>query len=93
MRVLPMDFAQPIPATLARVADRRARAFWDPDQRISAAARAVIRPDRKGIVWDCVAVWKPGALWEHQLPAPEWQGRPVVEVKDELARALGTRLQ
>ena len=88
MHVLSADIAPPIAATRARINDPRARIYWDPDQRISAAALGALQPGRNGVVWDCAGVWKPGRQWNDRLPPPDWQGRPVVQAAPDLARLL-----
>ena len=46
----------------------------------------MVEHDRKSIVWDYIAVYPPGALWEEHPPPPLYYGRPVVKVT-EAARA------
>jgi hypothetical protein len=44
--------------------------------------------DRKTIVWDVIAVYSPGALWDRHPPRPDWSGYPVVEVMGEFEDRL-----
>ena len=73
--VLPFDFAAPSTATLRRVADPRASQYWDKGRLVS---RLLGERDRRSVVWDYVAVYEPGKLWEQAPPAPAATGAPVV---------------
>lgn len=97
--VLWSDIAPPIGRVLAETPDRRARQYWDRDRLLSAAvvqsalddpgAWDLEEPFAPGaIVWDYVALYSPGARWDDALPAPAYQGYPVVEIIDELRREL-----
>ena len=98
-RVLDSDTDPPIAQVRARVADPRARVYWDPDQRVSKAALPVLAKDETplvgkaslihgDVVWDYVAVWKPGRNWEDLFPTPDWHGAPVVQAVRPLESAL-----
>ncbi len=49
--------------------------------------------DDDSIVWDIVAVYQPGKLWEQTPPEPTYSGGPVVEVIDETRNAIKRELQ
>jgi hypothetical protein len=107
MPVLATDLGPPSTGTMARIPDRRASQYWDPrhaiSKRLLLAARAhpewlaaderveVARPDF--VVWDFVAIWKPGARWDAELPRPDYHGGPVVHVIDRFRDALLSFLQ
>jgi hypothetical protein len=85
--VLASDSAPPIAQTLARVEVPSTAQFWDPDRLLSKAMGE--KPDsRKSIVWDYVAVYRPGTLWSEVPPKPVWSGRPVVKVTDAFEAAV-----
>ena len=94
------DLTAPTSGVLARVLDRRAAQFWDPDRRVSeglllnmpADPRAEPRdPVEAGdVVWDCVAIYPPGVRWEGGPPEPSYIDCPVVRVIDEVARRLSS---
>jgi hypothetical protein len=91
-----------IPTTrvLARLSDRRARQFWDPQRVVSytmvrdlprdtLASVAEIDSTGAAVVWDCLALFKPGVRWDDRFPVPSWAGRPVIDVVDALNRKWG----
>jgi hypothetical protein len=97
--VLATDLAPPTSKTLARVHDRRAVQYWDPDRALSTEiVRSVLAdPDRYrlddeleagSIVWDTVAVFPPNLRWEDEFPVPSYYGFPVVNAARDLADAL-----
>ena len=97
--MLVSDTNSPIAAVRARIADPRARSYWDPDQRISKTAKPVLAKDETplvgtpalihgDVVWDYVALWKPGRLWQDQFPAPDWHGAPAVQAAKPLEQTL-----
>ena len=46
--------------------------------------------DASSIVWDTVAVFQKGALWEQEFPVPTFYGFPVVTAAPGLAAALSS---
>jgi hypothetical protein len=44
--------------------------------------------DRRSVVWDYVAVYPPGSVWEASPPEPLYSGGPVIRVMDEARSAL-----
>lgn len=97
--VIATDVAPPTTSVLARISDGRARQFFDEGRIVS---REILRsiladPDRRpeehhldedSIVWDYVALFPPGVLWEGAAPAPAFEGAPVVEAAAELRGRL-----
>ena len=99
-RVTPSDRPIGFPGThvLARVPDPRVEQFWDRDRLLSQTmvrdlpadtlrSLADLKADTP-LVWDSVALFRPGVRWEDRFPVPDWAGRPVVDVADSLRRAL-----
>jgi hypothetical protein len=44
--------------------------------------------DRQGIVWDYIAVYPPGAVWEDGPPEALYHGGPVVRVTEPARSAV-----
>jgi hypothetical protein len=44
--------------------------------------------DNSSIVWDSVAVYAPGALWNDTPPTPFYEDGPVIRVVSALTQAL-----
>ena len=94
--MLPTDMSAPTTGTLARLSDARVRQFYDAEhlmaKRMKADARAPQpEPDcctRNGTLWDLAAVYPAGVEWRDQLPAAILFNGPVVDVIDELVKAL-----
>ena len=74
--VLPTDLASPSTTTLARLSDHRVSQYWDQQRLLS---RALGERDRSSLVWDYVAVYEPGKLWDQAPPEPSYSHAPVVE--------------
>lgn len=81
-RVLATDLAAPTGAVMALVPDRRASQYWDPGRLLSKSLGEK-EGDRHSIVWDWVAIYSPGKLWNDP---PDYSGRPVISVIDEFRR-------
>ncbi len=88
--VLATDWTSPSSLTLGRIADARAAQFWDRGRLISHAMGEL---DRRGIVWDYIAVYPPAAVWGDRPPEALYHGGPVVHVVDDARAALGRALQ
>jgi hypothetical protein len=88
--VLPTDWLSPSTRNLRRVSDARAAQFWDKGRLVS---HAMGEHDRGSIVWDYIAVYAPGESWDDRPPAPLYQGKPVVEVKEAARSALAHALE
>jgi hypothetical protein len=87
--VLPTDMGAPSTATLKRLSDPRVSQYWDKQHVIS---RLLGEHDRSSVVWDYVAVYQPGKLWDQAPPEPASSGAPVVhaidKTRDEIQRLL-----
>jgi hypothetical protein len=49
--------------------------------------------DHDSIVWDIVAVYERGKLWEQAPPDPSYSGGAVVDVIDEASNAIKRELE
>jgi len=89
--VLPTDFAAPSTAALARIADVRAAQYWD---RKRALSHLLGERNRSTVVWDYIAVYAPGTLWQDTPPKPIYSDNPVRDVisgaKETIQRLLGS---
>ena len=83
--VLATDWSSPSTAMLRRISNRGAAQFWDRGRLIS---HSMGEHGRRGIVWDHIALYPPGAIWEERPPQPHYAGRPVVRVIDKTRAAL-----
>lgn len=87
--VLVTDWAAPSTAVLRRIPDARASQYWDKERLISHSMGEL---DRRSLVWDYIAVYPPGAVWEDRPPEALYHGNPVVRVtgpaREALARAF-----
>jgi hypothetical protein len=83
--VLFTDWSSPSTATLGRIPDAQASQFWDKMRLIS---HSMGEHDRRSIVWDYVAVYPRGVVWDARPPEPLYSGEPVVRVIDEARSAL-----
>jgi hypothetical protein len=90
-RVIATDWFAPSESVLSRLPDARIRQHWDPDRWLSRRLGEK-DGDRKSIVWDWVAVYKAGVRWGEVAPEPAYQGRPVVNVTEELRAALSAAM-
>ncbi len=87
--VLPTDFVAPSTAALARIPDTRAAQYWD---RKRALSHLLGEHNRSTVVWDHIAVYAPGTLWQDGPPKPIYSDHPVRDVisgaKDAIQRLL-----
>ena len=87
--VLATDFTAPSTAALARIPDLRASQYWD---RRRALSHLLGERDRSTVVWDHIAVYAPGPLWQDAPPKPVYSDHPVRDVisgaKDAVQRLL-----
>ena len=88
--VLPSDLFAPSTSTLNRISDARVSQYWDKPRVVS---RAMGETGDDSIVWDIVAVYEPGKLWDQAPPEPSYSGGAVVEVIDEIRNAINHELQ
>ena len=75
--VLATDLAAPSTAALARVPDLRVVQYWD---RRRALSHLMGEHNRASVVWDYIAVYAPGALWQDAPPKPVYSDHPVRDV-------------
>lgn len=87
--VLATDWSSPSTAVLRRVSDGRAAQFWDKGRLISNSMHP---HNRRGVVWDYVAVYPSGAVWENGPPEPLYQGGTVIEAADDARTAIAKAL-
>ena len=87
---LPTDWTSPSTATLRRVSDPHAIQFWDHRRLIS---HAMGEHDDQSIVWDYVAVYQRGGVWEEGQPQVQYHGGPVVDVIEPARAAIREALQ
>jgi hypothetical protein len=93
--VLPTDFVAPSTAALARIPDSRAAQFWD---KTRALSHLLGEHNRSIVVWDYIAVYASGTLWQDAPPKPIYSANPVRDAingaKDAVQRLLvnGTKL-
>ena len=81
--VLPTDLGAPSTRTLARLSDLRASQYWDKEHLVSKAIG-----ETDGVVWDYVAVYPQGKLWEKGPPEPVYSHDPVVRAIDGTREAV-----
>jgi hypothetical protein len=75
--VLPTDFVAPSTAALARVPDVGAAQYWDSKRALS---HLLGEHNRSTVVWDHIAVYAPGTLWQDVPPKPVYSDNPVRDV-------------
>jgi hypothetical protein len=88
--VLPTDWSSPSTAALRRISDTRAAQFWDKGRLIS---HSMGEHDRRSVVWDYVAVYPAGVVWEESPPQALYHGGPVVRVSGPARAAVAQALQ
>jgi len=88
--ILLTDFGAPSTATLKRVSDLRASQYWDKGHLIS---RLLGEQDRSSVVWDYIAVYEPGRLWDQAPPEPVFSSVPVLRAIDDAREAIKKSLR
>lgn len=83
--VLPTDWGAPSTAALKRISDSRAVQFWDKNRLIS---HRMGEHDKNSIVWDHIAVYAPGAIWDESPPPAAYADGPVVKVEEPARSAI-----
>ena len=80
---------------VAQIPDSAASHYWDPHRALSGEVlrsewtkKYAVRGGPRGIVWDWVACYAPGALWKDGFPEPALQRFPVVDGADDVHRWL-----
>jgi len=74
--------------TLKRISDLRASQYWDKELLVSKSIG-----EKDGVVWDYVAVYPPGKMWEQSPPEPTFSKAPVVQAIEETREAIQNVLQ
>lgn len=87
--VLVMDWFLPSTMTLSRMSDTRAAQFWDRGRLVS---HSLGEHGRSSIVWDYIAVYPAGAVWEDRPPEADYHGGPVVKVMEAARAAVAQAL-
>ena len=95
--ILTTDWKAPSRNTLARIFDRRAKQFWDPQHLVAAEIARIAEqkpaqsgPDccvKKGFHWDEVVLYAPHARWSDG-PTPAYWNGPVYRIASVLEKAL-----
>src|SRR5215470_10196799 len=75
--VLVTDLAPPSTAALARIPDLRAAQYWDRQRDLS---HLMGEHNRASVVWDYIAVYAPGEVWQDAPPRPVYSDHPVRDV-------------
>ena len=83
--VLWTDWAAPSTATLKRISDPRASQYWDKGHLVSGLLG---ERDSSSVIWDYVAVYEPGRVWEQTPPEPAFSDVPVVRAIDGTREAV-----
>ena len=100
MHVTHGDREAPNSVVLAELPDARAVQFWDPYRLLSKVMihdypsdTAMAMADTAGagppVIWDFVAMWRPGVRWGDDLPIPDFAGHPIVDVVESFRWKLG----
>lgn len=71
--------------TMRRISDPRVAQFWDRGRLVS---HFMGEHDGRSIVWDRIAVYPEGAIWEDRPPEPLYFGGPVVQAAEAARVAL-----
>src|SRR6516164_8322601 len=87
--VLFTDWSSPSTATLDRIPDAQAAQFWDKERLIS---HSMGEHDRHSIVWDYIAVYPRGTVWEEIPPPALYHGNPVVQATEAARTAIARSL-
>ena len=86
--VLPTDLAAPSTMTLKRLSDLRVSQYWDKEHLMSKSIG-----EEDGVVWDYIAVYPPGKVWEQTPPEPVYSKAPVIHAIDSTREAIQKLLQ
>jgi hypothetical protein len=76
--------------TLKRVSDTRASQYWDKEHLVS---KLIGERDSESVVWDYVAVYQPGKLWDQAPPQPVYSMVPVIRGIDGTREAIQKSLR
>ena len=70
--------------TLRRISDPRASQYWDKEHMVSKSIG-----EEDGVVWDYIAVYPKGKLWDKSPPEPIYSHAPVTHAIDDTRKAIG----
>lgn len=88
--VLPTDFGAPSTFTLKRISDPKVSQYWDKTHLVS---QLLGQRDSSSVVWDYVAVYQPGKLWENTPPDFDYSHVPVIRGIDGARNAISGLLR
>ena len=91
--VIVTDRYPPTTRVLSRISDRRASQFWDQGRLLSGAIAKAERLEPDAIVWDFVAIYPAGVLWQDEFPAGAFVAAPVVDAVDGLRQRLRAEVE
>jgi|SRR5687767_8698653 len=85
----------------SRVTDPRVTQLYDPDLELSKRIvkeardrpellRGVENVTKNMVIWDHAAVYPKGVKWLGKMPVPEFYGKPVVDVINDVEVMLGS---
>ena len=80
---MPTDLAAPSTMTLKRIADLRASQYWDKEHLVSKSIG-----EEDGVVWDYLAVYPQGKLWDKGPPEPTYSKAPVIHAIEGTRAAI-----
>jgi hypothetical protein len=96
--ILATDWRAPSWSTLRRIADTRAKQFWDPNHLVAQALDRIAKEKpgqlqpaccvQNGFFWDEAIVYRPQEKWKEE-PSPVFMNGPVVKITAGLQSALG----
>lgn len=98
--ILATDWGAPSGSTLARIPDRRARQFWDPNHLVSEELTRTAKqrsgqpaPEccvKKGLHWDEVVLYGPDVRWSDGAAPVYWNG-PVFRIAPAIEKAFNEK--
>jgi hypothetical protein len=98
--MLATDLRSPVRSTLARIPDKRASQFWDPQHLLAKELLRIAgkHPEQpkpvccvdQGFFWDDAILYPPRSRWRQTPTAAFWNG-PVLRVTTALEQALQNR--
>ncbi len=94
--IIATDFGAPRRWALGTLPDNRVRQYWDPEARVARQLARDARPpqpepdccERAGVLWDIVAVYPRGAVWDDRMPPAVVFSGPLIDMADAVEAAL-----
>jgi hypothetical protein len=100
--ILPTDWERPTTAVLARLHNPDVVQFWDHNHLAAQAIARELSSDPAGPqphccglhgnLWDFVALYSKGSLWQVKPPKAAFADGPVAHVQQSLSRSLAALL-